>query len=93
MECMTTEIKIWVRFFNLYLWAYALEYGFIRFAIYDGVYNKTRGLPYNYIGNTDFLDKLWRKMNIQSLTFPKVMALTVGIAIPFNIPKNYGKER
>ena len=69
-------------------WAYGLSYAFIRFALFDASYNTTRGLPYDYIGNTDYLDRLWHKMSIQSLTFPKTMSLIVGVAIPFNIPKN-----
>ena len=62
-------------------YCYLLEYMFIRFAIFDYTYNMTRGLPYDYIGDSSSYDKALGSQ--EHLIFPKTLSLTVGIAINF----------
>ena len=61
---------------------YLLEYTFIRFGIFDYMYNASAGNDLNYIGNSNFYDKALG--NQDHLAFAKVLSLTVGIAINFN---------
>ena len=44
------------------LWKTILGFVFIRFLIFDIIYNLTRGLQWNYIGNTKIYDKLISKL-------------------------------
>jgi hypothetical protein len=54
----------------------------IRFAIFNLTYNLVRGLPYNYVGTTDFIDKNFSQLN--SMMFPKMIVLTFVISLDFN---------
>ena len=64
-------------------------YTLLRFAIFDAVYNTTRGLPYYYNGSTSHYDNVMSElMPGRFSTFPKAMALTVGISLTLR----YGKE-
>jgi len=64
------------------------SYAFLRFGMFDPIYNSVRGLPIDYIGNTSFYDKALQKMNPQAgLNFARVVSLTVGISLTLN----YGK--
>lgn len=61
---------------------YLLEYTFIRFAMFDYTYNLAAGNDYDYIGNSNYYDKMLNKQN--HLLFPKTLSLVLGIAINFN---------
>lgn len=66
-------------------WVYPLSYMFLRIAIFDWAYNWTRGLPYNYIGNTSIWDKGMQALDPpDGFAMGRVVALTVGISLPIN---------
>lgn len=54
----------------------------IRYAIFNLTYNLVRGLPYNYVGTTDFIDKNFSQLS--SMMFPKMIVLTFVISLDFN---------
>ena len=64
--------------------SYILSYGFIRLSLFDAFYNATRGLPYDYVGNTSEYDKFISEIPPHGRTFIKSWSLIVGFAIPIN---------
>jgi hypothetical protein len=67
-------------------WAYPITYGFLRIAYFDWTYNASRGLPYNYIGNSS----IWDKYFMQQIKPPdgfaagRGVAFIIGISVPLN---------
>ena len=61
---------------------YALSYEFLR-ALFDPTYNTTRGLPYNYSGNSCTWDKFWRKAGGRN-AFDMGLCITMGVFLPLN---------
>jgi len=60
------------------------SYTLIRAAIFDPIYNKTRGLPFNYIGDNSYWDKALGLSNPpDGFIMGRVVFLTVGISINF----------
>ena len=60
-----------------------IGYAFMHFAVFDFIYNATRGdVPLNYIGTTKDFDKFLRKLNLHPtlLIFLRLIALFWGIA-------------
>lgn len=64
--------------------AYALSYTFVRVALFDPIYNTTRGLPVNYIGSTSTWDKFLQELDSPPAGYwiGRTLFLTAGIAIP-----------
>src|SRR6056297_1563774 len=54
----------------------------ISFAIFNLTYNLVRGLPWNYVGTTDYFDNTFRQFN--EMAFPKIIVLTFVISLDFN---------
>ena len=67
-------------------WKYPVEYAGIRFWAFDGVYNRTRSLPLNYIGSTSITDRFYTKIGGQ-MSFLKILA--IGFTIKFPIDQLY----
>lgn len=65
---------------------YIASYTSLRIGIFDPVYNTTRGLGFNYVGNSSTWDKGVKKLNspdgLGYLT--RVVFFTVGFSIPIN---------
>ncbi|NJL73897.1 MAG: hypothetical protein HC892_01490 [Saprospiraceae bacterium] len=66
---------------------YLVGYTFIRFGIFDLVYNITRDLDYYYIGNTSFVDKFLKllKLHDSNFIFLRILTFITGIALIFKI--------
>jgi len=62
---------------------YLISYTSLRIGLFDMSYNKTRGLPLNFIGTTSVTDKAYTKFGGMP-TFPRICFFTLGIAIPIN---------
>jgi hypothetical protein len=62
---------------------YGLSLIFIRGGVFDPTYNLTRGLPYNYSGNSCMWDKFWNKAGGRN-GFDMGLFITVGVALPLN---------
>lgn len=56
-----------------------LIYSCIRFAIFNIIYNSVRGLPLNYVGTTDFIDK----SGMNNSLFLKGITLTLVISLNY----------
>lgn len=67
---------------NKNFWLYILSYACIRYSIFDISYNLTRGLPYNYVGNSAYTDKILNKINPNFVTASKIAVLGIGFYIP-----------
>ena len=82
--------------FKEWCW-YAASYTFTRIAIFDPVYNMTRGLPLNYHGTTSTWDKTLGGMNAGGLeTFARSIFFTASISIPiqqFGIKNRRAKRK
>lgn len=65
---------------------YLASYVSIRVALFDPIYNETRGLPFDYIGTTSLTDKGLRKLGPQRglVMFTRSVFLVVGVSIPLN---------
>jgi len=63
---------------------YISSYVFTRYALFDGMYNRTRGLPVLYNGDSSWYDRTMKKMPDHGKVFTKSLFLMVGIAIPIN---------
>ena len=63
---------------------YFASYLFIRMAVFDPMYNLTRDLGIDYIGNTSLWDKAWQRLNPPTNTkmIFHGLSFSVGIAIP-----------
>lgn len=61
---------------------YLASYTFIRYGIFDGVYNMTRGLPMGYCGTASYTDKLLGKANPTLVTSTRILSFAIGIYIP-----------
>jgi len=66
-------------------WVYPLQYTFIRIGSFDYIYNTTRKLPLNYIGNSSLTDKFWQKFGPDYFT--RAWFFSMGIIIPIDILK------
>jgi len=64
-----------------YWYEYLLTYTFLRFGMFDPIYNTTRGLPFNYLGTTAPTDRMLRYFGGQP-TFIHGLSLIVGFSIP-----------
>lgn len=75
-------------------WGYYLtSYVALRISFFDPVYNTTRGLPLNYIGNSSLWDKGMQKLKPpDGLMFGRGVSLIVGISIPINKLNNKNYE-
>lgn len=62
---------------------YISSYAFIRFAMFDGIFNATAGLPVDYIGSTSYYDKFRQELNAPpgGWYFAKGLSLVLGIGI------------
>lgn len=63
---------------------YLLSYTLIRMSIFDPIYNQTRELDINYIGNTSITDKFWRQWPNGPGLFGRSVFMTVGVSLPLN---------
>lgn len=61
---------------------YILDYGFLRLATFDAIYNATRGLPVLYNGTTSHYDEFMNKIPDHGKAWIKGWSLTLGFAIP-----------
>lgn len=70
-------------------WGYYLtSYVFLRIALFDLVYNKTRGLPVTYIGNTSPWDKFMQILSPpDGFMFGRGVYFLIGVTIPFKTGK------
>ena len=64
--------------------AYFVSYGFIRFATFDYVYNRTRNLPLGYLGNSAATDRLFNNFPARDVLYARSIFLTAGIAVTFD---------
>lgn len=58
---------------------YIISYIFIRFVLFDYIYNLVRGLPYHYLGSTSYYGIIFRKIPPVVLLFFKILILLVVI--------------
>lgn len=65
---------------------YLASYISLRIALFDPIYNSTRGLPMDYIGDCSLWDKGLQEFNPpgNSLLWGRSVFLIVGISIPIN---------
>ena len=63
-------------------WAIA-AYVLYRVAVFDVTYNLARGLRWDYVGSSNWWDKLWRKCPSGMMLLFRVLALIVAISITF----------
>ena len=64
-------------------WVYPISLLFIRASIFDPTYNKVRGLPINYVGNSSLTDKFQQKQGPIG-GYVRSSFLIVGFALPLN---------
>jgi hypothetical protein len=62
---------------------YLLSYTFIRMALFDPIYNTSRGLPIEYLGNSSLTDKAFKSWGGLGI-FERSVCFIVGFSIPFN---------
>ena len=74
-------------------WIYLLDYGFLRYGLFDASYNLSRGLPYNYIGTTAGTDIIFHKAPANFRTFSKGISMVMGISLPINQLGNNKRSR
>ncbi len=68
------------------IFSYFIGYGCIRAGGFDLIYNGTRGLPVNYIGNTSLWDKGLQEFDPSSgLLFARAVFLTAGVSITLRL--------
>jgi len=68
--------------FDIPKWySYMFIYAFLRFAIFDVVWNLVAGQKWNYIGITSFMDKFFQKYPWWMKTFAQIIALIVALCI------------
>jgi len=67
------------------VWKIILGFVFVRFLIFDYIYNITRGLEFEYIGNTKLYDKFLQKVPWHYLLFIKTICGIVGISFLLNL--------
>jgi hypothetical protein len=65
---------------------YIASYTCLRISLFDPVYNMSRQLPINYIGDSSSWDKVMQKMNppTGAAIFGRSVFFTVGVFIPIN---------
>lgn len=64
-------------------WGYYLtSYVGLRYSLFDASYNLSRGLPYDYIGKTATVDKVFGKVPANFRTFTKGISLIVSVSLP-----------
>jgi hypothetical protein len=63
---------------------YLASYATIRLAIFNPIYNETRGLPFSYVGNSDFIDRGTKSLNMPNgmQNMWRGYSLIIGFAIP-----------
>jgi len=64
---------------NIPVWKLIAGFVFIRFLIFDTIYNLTRGLPWNYVGSTKLYDKVLAKTGSWGWFLKAILGI-VGIA-------------
>jgi hypothetical protein len=70
--------------FNRKEWIWeTILYAGLRFAMYDFIYNKTRGLPFNYFGSSSKYDLFMKKHAPDGFIIGKTVIFSVTITIPF----------
>ena len=68
------------------VFSYFIGYTCLRAATFDPIYNGTRGLPVNYIGNTSLWDKTLQQLDPSSgLLFARAIFLTAGVSITLRL--------
>ncbi len=68
------------------IFSYFIGYGCMRVAMFDPIYNGTRNLPINYIGNSSLWDKGLQKFDPSSgLLFARAVFLTAGVSITLRL--------
>lgn len=63
-------------------WKYLASYTFLRAAMFDPIYNKTRGLSINYYGNSAITDKFQQKFGAVGIFPERTLFLIMGVSIP-----------
>ena len=65
---------------------YFASYLTLRIGIFDLSYNKTRGLPLGYVGNSSIYDKFWQSLKSPEswIVAKDAFFFTIGIMIPIN---------
>lgn len=71
----------WLVFIIPKWYIYLLMYCFLRFAVFDVVWNVTAGQKWNYIGITSFMDKFFGKYPGWMKTFVQVISLALAISV------------
>ncbi len=71
---------------------YIIKYSFIRFGIFNYTYNKTRGLPYDYLGTTSAQDRVLKKYNETLVTSTRVLVTSVGFVLPIETKAKKKKQ-
>lgn len=61
---------------------YPIVYSCLRFSMFDYSYNMIRGLPFDYIGTTASMDRIFRNAPAGFMRFVKGISFTVGIVAP-----------
>lgn len=61
---------------------YIIEYSVLRIGMFDFAYNRTRNLPWNYVGTSSATDQMWRKIGNPAAM--KVNFIVFGIIIPMS---------
>ncbi len=66
-----------------YKWAaYLIQYTTLRIAIFDPIYNLTRGLPISYIGDSSLWDKALKKQDPSWILAARGLSFAISISIP-----------
>lgn len=62
-------------------WLNILIYTFLRIGFFDITYNISRGLRWDYMGNSNYWDKFWKKCPSGTMLFIRIIVLTTAISI------------
>jgi hypothetical protein len=65
-------------------YVYLLDYGFLRFSLFDASYNIANNQRYDYIGTTAGTDIIFHKAPPNFRTFSKGISMIMGISLPIN---------
>jgi len=73
-------------------WMYILDYGFLRYSLFDASYNIANGQRIDYIGTTAGTDIIFHKAPAGYRNFTKGISLIVGISLPINEIKKINRN-
>jgi hypothetical protein len=77
--CMAWFMDIRVfHFADIPYWKLIVGFVFVRYFLFDAVYNKVRGLKLTYVGSSKLYDRILQRVGTSYIVFTKVCAGIVG---------------